>query len=255
MKLTRELTNHRIGKYPLVNNKVSNKILKRRSRYDRIVGKIGRIREVLAQVGESYQTHETTFNGLIKIGVSEFFKNFDGRGIEFAIKHMKESRLMLTRYLSGYGLDQGTVVSVTPDGLPTWLVKQIGGIRDLLKDPLYVRGILTVLAISRCFNTKAAPDLESITTPSKANIFEIENDELRRAAKELHFKPYSPKFEEFHSSTKSGPNGQALLSSLYDLTLLPLPLRETIYTIAGEELRQKMEGMLDFKFKDFNLVE
>lgn len=53
-------------------------------------------------------------------------------------------------------------------------------------------------------------------------------------------------FKRFHLSTKSGPNGpgNALWASPYDLHNLPQSLREAIYVIGGEPLKNKMETFL-----------
>lgn len=169
---------------------------------------------------------------------------------------MKESRLFVTRFLCGHPLNDSDILKINEkSGLPTWLLPYQ---EDLIsKDKDFLRMMLTTLSISRSFNLKAEPDTSSITDKSDQYTDTITNSELRRAAKELSFRPWVPRFSEFHSTTKSGPNGQALLSALTDLTLLPLSLRESIYTIAGEKLKSKMDNITNFEFpfKEGNVID
>jgi len=67
----------------------------------------------------------------------------------------------------------------------------------------------------------------------------------------------SLQFKSFHLSTKSGPNGpgNALWASPYDLISLPQELREAIYIVGGEKLKEKMitfmSGLLDQKWSNY----
>lgn len=160
---------------------------------------------------------------------------------------MKYSRLIVTRYLSGNALnnpDPAFGVKVT-GGLPNWLAKSYK--EELIRlDETFYKTLLTALSISRCFTLKAEPDISPIVSKSNFKLDSISNEEIEFAAKELKFRTFDCSFVQFHSTTKSGPNDQALLSALNDLTLLPPSLQGSIVTIAGERLVSKMESIINF---------
>lgn len=72
--------------------------------------------------------------------------------------------------------------------------------------------------------------------------------------KVLGCKPYRPSFIEFHSSTKSGPNGQALLTALHDFTLLPVHLVNSIKIMGGKRLESIVER-LTVSNQDLGLID
>lgn len=98
-------------------------------------------------------------------------------------------------------------------------------------------------------------DTETITQPTKADLSTINPFEFNWACRKLGIRPVEHRFEEYHLSTKSGPNDQAILSSLYETTLLPDSLKESLTMLAGEELAQRLDGVArnqkDFAFIDW----
>lgn len=44
-------------------------------------------------------------------------------------------------------------------------------------------------------------------------------------------------FDSLHTSTKSGPNGQAMLSSFQDFMCLPVALKDAIVALGGEKIK------------------
>lgn len=59
----------------------------------------------------------------------------------------------------------------------------------------------------------------------------------------MNLAPSEPEFVEFHSSSKSGPNGRALVHSLIDFTLIPTPLFKDFFKLAGSELESRVIGL------------
>jgi len=87
-------------------------------------------------------------------------------------------RLATTRYLTGRPLSNTERVALRSDGWPKMLGNWIEG--DHVKsDPLLAQLLLTVLSIGRAFTTKPVLDVESIVTPSKADLSEINPFELK----------------------------------------------------------------------------
>jgi hypothetical protein len=55
-------------------------------------------------------------------------------------------------------------------------------------------------------------------------------------------------------STKSGPLGQAILTSVSELTLLPLELIDNIQLLAGDNLGEKISALMVGRFGDLSLA-
>lgn len=158
---------------------------------------------------------------------------------------MKESRLAFTKYLTGHPLDSSEVINLSLNGLPSWLRHQLPK-RDLTNGE--VRMWLTLLNMSRAITLPPKLDVESIITPSKHRMNEIHSKEVERALRTLLIRKWEWKWLEFHQSTKSGPNGQALASCLVDLNSLPKSLWDTLKSLGGKAFRVKATWL---KHKDF----
>jgi len=139
----------------------------------------------------------------------------------FVIK-VKQIRLHLMRYISGQPLKVNKeFVSLDKSGFPSYLKTFKSQV--VLKDHLIIRHILTTLTVSKAITGDGKEvDFEPITREWKGSIPEefinwLENQDITFGVDSYYT---SGDWEKFHFSTKSGPNGLALASSLRDLTIL-----------------------------------
>lgn len=105
--------------------------------------------------------------------------------------------------------------------------------------------MLTLLTLTRGFKLEEEENFQSIEDPWLGSDTIIES-ELTRAFKNLGIRPGNKlKWSEFHYSAKKGPQGQALLSSMSELTLLPRELLNDIISIGGSKLGEAIESNLE----------
>jgi len=97
-------------------------------------------------------------------------------------------------------------------------------------------------------------DLEPITLPWGGSD-PISDRELRHAARKLGIRRLPAEFRRFHMSTKRGPIGQALLTSVTELTLLPAELLSDIKLVGGESLSKVIEALKEPRLGGFSLVD
>jgi len=101
-----------------------------------------------------------------------------------------------------------------------------------------LKGLFTLLNIGRCFTFKADPDTSTISDLWKGTD-SVTESELLTAFTNLGI-PQGKIGEfdgKFHMTTKRGPQGQALLTCLTELTLLPLELKASIELLGGSDLK------------------
>jgi hypothetical protein len=101
--------------------------------------------------------------------------------------------------------------------------------------------LLTLLRVSTTIISDGIVSTDSITTPQTTpplteELFGEFKSVLEKLDWQLALEPWS----ECHLSTKAGPNGPALLSSIVDLHLLPDWLIKSISVLGGESLQQRM---------------
>lgn len=167
----------------------------------------------------------------------EFIENLiRNHGERTAIVRLKVIRLHVTRYLCGDPLFVNTAnVKVDRSGIPSCL-------RDLKplvdsKDPKKLQFLMTLLVLSRAIEGgHGLPDLSPITDPAPLEDWEKWRDEIKLGLRELNIKPESqPVWTKFHPSTKKGPNGQAIATSVNDAHALKddSELMEAILTLGG----------------------
>jgi len=121
-----------------------------------------------------------------------------------------------------------------------------------------IRLVLSVLYISRSLRMPPKPNYETIEKgpligyPSSFNshVFEFWKHLGYNGNKQI---PRSVWWRKFHLSTKSGPNGQALWSSVWDLLILPESLKSDIQNISGPKLVTRMNYLSKYSsiFKGF----
>jgi hypothetical protein len=177
------------------------------------------------------------------------------RGTASAVTYIKNIRTAVLHFLSGeYPNKRVDGVALTPDGLPRVLGPLIQDLR-LKESPTYVnkvRILLTLLYASRALNLGKTPDIDSIIMPAKA-VPQGGNQNYRKHLKafwaELGYTrrgsvPRSLNWKLFHFSTKSGPNGHALYTSMNDLWNIPEKDLSHIFTIGGAKLRKTIEDLV-----------
>jgi hypothetical protein len=174
--------------------------------------------------------------------VDKFYKDslliLETRGLNDLVSTVKTARnqimnVALGTPLSGPGLDS--------EGFP----KRFGYLKDLVTSVNGLRAVLTLLTLTRAFTQRAEPDLSTIENSWKG-IDTITDKELNLALKLLQVRKGSVGLWDFpHISTKKGPQGQALLASLSELTLLSSEQVDYIKLLGGESLSKMIDENLE----------
>jgi len=178
--------------------------------------------------------------------ISNIQKVFDSRGPEAGLTYVKAVRVNFSNYLSG-NPERAPGVRCTSDGIPLVLSPWLSDIRQG-SSPAVLRTIMTILYSTRALNLGVITDTKTITEPTNVvspDISKFSKDFWR----ELGYKPSMAvpsalMWKKFHFSTKSGPNGHALFTSLADLYVLPETLIDSIKTIGGEKLKTTLSHLL-----------
>lgn len=191
----------------------------------------------------------------IKELVSSLQRVVKTRGPRGFIDFVKEVRTAYQLYLSG---TTGRVksISLTKDGIP----KVFGDLIKIIRvsDPAQranvARAIFTVLFSTRSLNLGKDPDFGPITSQGKSEgyIREVFTPHLKSFWSILDGK--DPKvqstrvlWKRFHMTSKAGPNGQALWTSLSDLYCLPESLLVAIKAVGGDEVSSHIDTLLQLK--------
>jgi hypothetical protein len=183
--------------------------------------------------------------------VSETIRGLEKtRGTLFALSYLKAVRNIRLSYLSGEPkLDMKVKVKLTRDGIPVILGPWIPKIRSKSISSFERRFILTILYCSRALSLGKNPDLSTIESPRLQGFLRVSGSDFKSFWKELGYrKPLRNvsllDFKEFHFTTKAGPNGHALSTSLADLFALPPSLVASIKTVGGARRSYHMDLLL-----------
>jgi len=164
----------------------------------------------------------------------------DSRGITWLVSYVKTSRNCIMRCVSGEPLSDCPGVALSA-GWPKWLIH----LKDLSTDSEGLKALLTLLTLLRAISLKPVLDTSTITAPWSGNE-EIQNHELKAALKCLGIPSGQVgKWSFPHMSTKKGPQGQAILTSLSELTLLPHELIKNITLLGGDKLGNMIKENLE----------
>lgn len=129
------------------------------------------------------------------------------------------------------------MVSLNKRGIPTLL----SSIQVLLDGSKWdKRFLLTQLNISRCLDYINEPNFSSVTdetVTANKTLFR------RIVLKAKGLRTSQPKWTAPHQTTKAGPNGPALASSQYDLSILPQWLSTDIATLGGDKLESYKKSL------------
>lgn len=144
-------------------------------------------------------------------------KLIDNNGIEFAIRHNKEMRLIVTRYLCGSPLLVSDRIIGIKDGFPKaiYFLKQLadGSISDK-------RLLLTLLTSTRAIRHNVEPSYESILSPfkgKKESVIpkEFINEFISKYGIELFVEPYTK--QSHFLALSAGPTGRQSLLAMHNL--------------------------------------
>ncbi|UHK03173.1 MAG: RNA-dependent RNA polymerase [Hangzhou mitovirus 4] len=169
-----------------------------------------------------------------------FDKYLTTKGYAWTIKRMKLIRLHCTRYISGNPLMASERIAVGKDGLPR--AKLIGPIKDWIlsgtQDEL--RAALTLLNLCRWLPCSyPEPDISVITDPYNGEKdFTIPYSFMEKFNRDFKLRIESD-WKEYHWTTKAGPHGPALWTSLSDFQLLSENLSKDIMTLGGNLLKDE----------------
>lgn len=154
-------------------------------------------------------------------------------GSVWTIAHVKMMRQLLFSYLSGN--PQKEVKQIIGINRNTGLPKAFNDFSHLITSgkPQEIRFILTLLSISRLLPGMKKPDLSTITKPSNANSTFIKGLEFHMDSflKEFNWNYEIPHWfnkDSMRFSPKSGPNGSASRTALFDLVCMPPMLRNIL---------------------------
>ncbi|QED55404.1 RNA-dependent RNA polymerase [Heterobasidion mitovirus 2] len=170
-------------------------------------------------------------------------KRLEQRGLADMIAYNKSMRNYIMRYLLGNPILKSTDnIALHADGFP----KDYHYMKPLLSSTEGIRAVMTVLTVTRAFSLPAEPNLATITQPSGMLDGVITDQDLAAAYRKLHVRAGIVKdWTDPHFSTKKGPQGQALLTSLSELTLLSPELLQYIKVIGGKSLSNLIDENLE----------
>lgn len=174
---------------------------------------------------------------------------FETRGPVEGIKYSKSLRLALIHYLLGSG-QRVEGIAYTSNGVPKPVSKLLS--KDGSNSPRFLAVLLTILTISRGIFLQSNPDIETITAPGKSGdvtyLFPYIVKFWRALGfRQLHNIPKGIMWSKFHYTSKNGPNGQALWTSIYDLIILRdcyPELLQDIFFVGGERLKKVMSSII-----------
>jgi len=188
------------------------------------------------------------------------------RGGLDTILRLKSMRVAVLNYLASSPLERSPLPSMglTKDKLPKSLGILIPLVRT--KEENNLRLVMTCLNLSRCISGNLPPDFSQITNPPSFSekTFNKVALEIERTIDEMGIGLNEVKWTSPHLSTKAGPNGIAMTSSMKDLLSIPLKLRDDIALLGGDELKFYMKKLdyfppdlmtrLGFHEKNTNLI-
>lgn len=183
--------------------------------------------------------------GVITDWVGEILKRCETRGTVDTIAWVKALRLCYTRFLCGAPLTESPGQGITlldnglPSGKPEFNKLIVGGATD-------VRLLLSLLGISRILPGHKAPDLSSVTDPGTGHMSPRLRDDLARTVKRLGWRLPQPVWTECHTTTKAGPNAQALVGSIEDAHLLTDTQISHLRVLGGPGIVQLIETIRSY---------
>lgn len=176
-------------------------------------------------------------------------KLVETRGLADTVRYVKASRNCCMRVVTCEPLEFEKGIKLQ-DGWPVWL----SDLRVLTDTREGLQILMTLLLVLRGVILPPVLDIQPIVSPWKGSD-SITEKELFHACRRLGISPRSCEWKKFHMSTKSGPQGQALLMSLTELALLPQELIADIKLLGGDKLTQIIDKLLCKTLGDYSIVD
>lgn len=179
-----------------------------------------------------------------KEGIATFLKRVkiwhDSRGPVWTADTVKLHRLALTRYLTGHPLPRPAGISLTRDGLPKLIPHHL---RELVRagNPRGISLSLTLLSVTRIIQGGKPVDLTAIEQGSDFDLTKV-RPFIKPFLDHYQIEKINTDWKAYHWSTKAGPSGPSLVSSLGSWRFLPNDLKDDILTIGGPYLRGVFES-------------
>lgn len=176
-------------------------------------------------------------------------KLIETRGMAATVKYVKASRNCCMRTITGEPLEREDGIALK-DGWPVWL----SSLRCLCDTREGLQILMTLLLVLRGVILPPVLDISPIVSPWKGSD-SITEKELNHACRRLGISPRGCEWKSFHMSTKSGPQGQALLMSLTELALLPQELIADIKLLGGTKLSSILDRLVEKTLGDYSIVD
>lgn len=109
-----------------------------------------------------------------------------------------------------------------------------------------IRYLLTVLSSLRSIMVDPVVDVSPIEKPYGGSIHQIDRRVLQRILHSMGFRLFEGSkvcWDRFHFTTKSGPNGPALISSVREFGLAYFTFGRELSTLGGEAFTQRCEEL------------
>jgi hypothetical protein len=139
-------------------------------------------------------------------------------------------------------------IKLQNDGLPYFTYYLNGKIRKGDRDDLRI--IFTMLNLTRGIILDPINDFKTITDPWKGDLPKSWKAFRTAVKKSLNIKRMKYHFSSLHTSTKSGPNGQAMMHSIHDLLSLTDEQSSLIKELGGE----RITSIFDSLYRPHNAV-
>jgi len=172
----------------------------------------------------------------------------DERGLSFTVKYVKSSRLAVTRYLTGHPLTSLEGVALS-NGWPNWLTE----LKPLIENESGLKILMTLLVSLRSIHLTPVLDTSPITK-EWCGFSSITDREFKHALRRLRISSRPVEWKSFHMSTKKGPLGQAILTAVTELTLLPSELISSITKLGGSKLSRVITALTVGRFNELSLA-
>jgi len=181
---------------------------------DLILKFIKKLSRVMNWILQGFKLEGTGPILLYKPLLSKLERVYITRGADGLVNYVKAVRTNLLNYLSG-NKDRVLGIEMTKDGFPRILVPLFSEYKKDIFPVARLQIVLTILYSTRALKLGREPDIKPITSAGLVLPTGI-GKYSRSFWKEIGYKPNTrtvPKslyFQEYHFTTKSGPNGHAL---------------------------------------------
>lgn len=192
-----------------------------------------------------------------KLLSSSILETFKSRGNEEGVKWVKNLRLAVMKFLEGNPMSAS--LDLYHDGVPRVLGPEIAkALREGWSDD--IRIVLTILNATRALALGDKPDVESITKPlNKGENYSLLIKDFELYSKSFwvangfrwntkdNWVPRKLRRLDYHFTTKRGPNGHALWTSLKDLIAIKNTcVFDAIKTLGGPKVAIKLDTLVRF---------